>query len=433
MKNNRENFYYKPKELQTTKLQISNLNSETISDINNNPKGKEKLFIKIFIAIIFFGLIIGIEQAYREDLFYKSIDVQEDIRNDYDKGSTFYGFWKFMSYFGVSNVTFPIFAIIFLFLPLNSSFLTLQVLIYSIYITNVLKIIYRNGRPYWQSTLLDIVCNSGYGNPSGHSVTATTYYLTLPHILTNFEFFKKDTRGKILRIVIFLLFMILGALVMISRIILGAHSLNQVIYGFSLGLGVYFISIYILSYHTYNHDTFISHITNCVVVFIYMIFHLILLALLIIMYFALEDNQKIKYKIEIDIFNGQRCKVKKKYLMLKHDGFFQGLALTSIIGAHLGIILLNFFLKKYNYVINRYITEFNRSSVKRWIIRLPILIFSGIFMLLNFTIPGGSPLSIIFIFKSSLSFFFTNVGIFFVGIFISIHCNLANENITKIF
>ena len=338
-----------------------------------------------------------------------------------------------MSYFGVANVTFSIFAIIFLYFPLSSSFLTLQVLIYSIYITNLLKIIYRNGRPYWQSNILDVVCNSGYGNPSGHSVTSTAYYLTLPHIVTNFEFFKKDIKGKILRIIIFLLFIILGALVMISRVILGAHSINQVIYGFSLGLGIYFIAIYILSYHTYNPDTFINHITNCFVVLIYMIFHLFILALLIIMYFTLEDNRKVKYKVEMDIFNGKRCKVKEKYLMLKHDGFFQGLALTSIIGAHLGIILLIFFLKKYNYIINGYITEFNQSSIIRWIIRLPILILSGIFMLLNFTIPGDSSLSIIYIFKSSLSFFFTNIGIFFVGIFICINCNLANENITRIF
>ena len=30
--------------------------------------------------------------------------------------------------------------------------------------------IYRNRRPYWESDILDIVCNSGYGNPYGHSL-----------------------------------------------------------------------------------------------------------------------------------------------------------------------------------------------------------------------------------------------------------------------
>jgi len=432
-----ENNYFKPQDYQTGKQEISHLNVEIpsnnyLNNINKNKSEKEKLFIKIYITIIFFALIICIEQVYREDLFDESIDVQEDIREDHEKGSAFYNFWKFMSYFGVAKVTFPIFAIIFLFFPLSSSFLTLQVLIYAIYITNLLKIIYRNERPYWESTKLDVVCNSGYGNPSGHSVTSTAYYLTLPHIVTNFEFFKKDIKGKILRIVIFILFIALGSLVIISRVILAAHAINQVIYGFTLGIGIYFITIFILSYHTYKPDIFIYHITNCIVVLVYMIFHISILILLIIIYLTFDDNQIIKYKIESDIFNGERCKIKKKYLMLKHDGFFQGLAETSIIGAHLGIIILVYLLKKNNYAINGYITEFNKSSVKRWLLRLPILIISGIFMILNFTIPGDTSLSIIFIFKSALSFFFTTLGIFFIGIFISIHCNLANENITRI-
>lgn len=433
------------KEIENNSNFKNNINKIPISNVEILPnsnfyyyrqdekaKARECFFAKIFIVIIYFALIICIEQVYREDLFDESIDAQEDIRKDHNKNSAFYKFWKFISNFGVAAITFPIFAIILVFFPISSSFLTLQALIYSIYFTNLLKIIYRNGRPYWESEILDVVCNSGYGNPSGHSVTSTTYYLTLPHIVTNFDYFRKTTIGKILRIVIFILFCILGALVMISRIMLGAHSINQVIFGFTIGLGIYFILIYILSYHTYDPNVFINFITSASVIIVYMIFHFVLLSLLIIIYFALDDDENLKNKTNRNIFNGERCKIKKDYLMLKHDGFFQALAITSIIGAHLGIILLVCFLKKYNYVINGYITEFNKSSVKRWLIRLPILIFSGIFLILNFTIPGSSSLSIIFIFKSALSFFLTTLGIYFVGIFISIHCNLANESIQKI-
>ena len=39
------------------------------------------------------------EQIYRESLFDKSIEIQEDIRNDHDKESAFYDFWKFMTNF----------------------------------------------------------------------------------------------------------------------------------------------------------------------------------------------------------------------------------------------------------------------------------------------------------------------------------------------
>ena len=397
----------------------------------NNEK-REKLYIKILIAIIYFAFVICMELLYRETLFDESIDIQEDIREDHKKDSAFYDFWKFISVLGTASITFPVFFVIFLFFPINSSFLTLQSLIYSIYITNLFKIIYRNRRPYWESDILDVVCNSGYGNPSGHSLTSTAYYLTLAHIVTNFSFFKRDTKGKIVKIIIFILFIILAVLIMFSRVILGAHSINQVLYGFTLGLGLYFVIIYILSYHTYSSEKFLKHVTNKIVIIIYMIFHILIIALLIVVYAAIDDNRRIKYEVNTNIFNGVRCKVKNKYHLLKYDGFFQALAIVAILGAHLGIILLIQMLKMNNYIINGAIIEFNKSSVKRWLIRLPILIVSGIFILLYYLIPGDKSLAVIFIFKSALSFLLTSFGIYFVGIFISIICNLANEEIKKI-
>lgn len=439
MENNQENENYNPPDSETQNNHFSNLNIKIPpkDDFNKNNnledirQKKEKIYIKIFIAIIYFALCITMEQVYRESLFDKSIEEQEDIRKDHDKESSFYKFWKFISNFGEAKITFIIFELIFLFFPISSSFLSLQILIYSSYLTNLFKIIYRNGRPYWESKKLDIICNSGYGNPSGHSLTSTAFYLSLFHIVTNFEFFRKKIIGKILRVIIFCLLFLLAGLVITSRVILAAHSINQVIYGFTLGLGIYFFAIYILSYHTYDPTKFIKHIIDFTVVLIYMSFHIAIFILLIILYFTLDDNRKIKYNIELNIFNGIRCKIKKKYLRLKYDAFFQALSITAVLGAHIGIILLIYVLKKNKYIIDGNITEFNRSSIKRWLKRLPILIISAIFIILYYVISGNSSLAIIFLFKSAISFFLTAFGIYFVGIFICIHCNLANENIKK--
>ena len=406
-----------------SKNSIAPFNIEISSKINNEDiqknKEKEKLkkifYIKIFFSVIYFILIICIETLYRASLFSKSITIQEDIRK-----------------VGEAKATFPIFGLIFVFFPLSSSFLTLQTLIYSIYITNFFKIIYRNGRPYWESELLDVVCNSGYGNPSGHSMTSTAYYLTLPHIVTNFQFFKSGKKNLILRIIIFCLFIIFGSLIMVSRVMLAAHAINQVIYGFSLGFGIYLVNIYLLSYHTYSSEKFLEHIINKFVSIFYFLFHIILLIILIVVYVVIEDDKDIEYKSYNYIFNGIRCKIKNKYLMLKNDGFFQALSLTSLLGAHLGIIVLIFTLKKLNYIINGFIIEFNKSSIKKWLIRLPILLLSGIFIILYFCIPGDISLAVIFIFKSALPFFLTTFGIYFLGIFICIHYNLSNENIKLI-
>ena len=387
-------------------------------EIKANNK-KNYLLIFSLIAFIYFAIVISTEITYRKKLFEKSIEYQEDLREKYDKKSAFYDCWKFFSFFGTNVFCFAIYFVIFIFLPLNSSFLVLQTLNFSNYITNILKMIYRNPRPYWESDILDIVCNSGYGNPSGHSLICLSNFLVISHIFTNFEFFRKNQKGKILRIVIFGFLIILAFLVIISRTLLSAHSINQIIYGSLLGIGIYFFEIYIISYHTYSSEEFIKHIINKNVVIIYSIIYAVLIILLLIIYFSIDNDKYIKNLVYNKIFNGERCDRKRKFQLLKNDGFTQSLAITSIVGAHLGIILLLYVLKKLKYKID-FINEFNRSSIKRWFIRLPILIVSGIFLILYYVIPKSSPLGVIILFKFAVPFFLTAFCIHFIGIFICI-------------
>ena len=404
--------------------------SDDINKTNSNYK-KIYLFIISLTIIIYFAIIISTELAYRNKLFDKSIEYQEDILEKYNKGSSFYKWWKFISFFGTNTFCFGIFFVIFIFFPLNSSFLILQTLDFSNYLTNILKIIYRNPRPFWKSNKLDIVCNSGYGNPSGHSLVSLSLFLVLSHVVTNFNYFKKSKKGKILRIIIFCFLIILAFLVIISRLYLTAHSINQIIFGSFLGIGVYILEIYIISYHTYTSNQFIQHIINKKNGIIYIIIYLLMIILLLVIYFSISDNKYIEKLIFNKIFNGERCNNKRKYEVLKNTGFCQALAITSILGAHLGIILLIYVLNKLKYKIDS-LNEFNKSSIKRWFIRLPILILSGIFLILYFVIPKSSPLPIIIIFKYALPFFLTGFCIYFLGIYICIYFHLSNENIIKI-
>ena len=406
-------------------IQVQNEESE-----KNTKDKKIYLLIKGLTIIIYCSIIISTELTYREKLFNKSIEYQEDLREKHNKKSAFYNCWKFFSFFGKNTFCFGLFFAIFLFFPINSSFLILQTLNYSNYITNLFKMIYRNPRPYWKSDILDLVCNSGYGNPSGHSLVCLSLFLVLSHVVTNFDFFKQNKKGKILRVSIFCVFIILASLVIISRVLLSAHSINQVIYGSLLGIGIYILEIYIISYHTYSSNEFMLHIISQKIIIIYSVINLVLISVLIVVYFSIGDDKDIEKLIFKNIFNGERCGTKKQFQVLRTDGFTQALAITSILGAHLGIILLIYLLRKSKFKID-YVNEFNQSSVKRWFIRLPILILSGIFLLLNLLLPKNSPLSIIIIFKFALSFFFTTFGIYFVGIFICIYFNFANEKIIK--
>ena len=387
--------------------------------------------ITCIISILYFVLIISTEFTYKKKLFDKSIKFQEDLREKFDKESSFYKFWNFISFFGTNLFCFGVFFIIFIFFPLNSSFLVLQSLNFADYLTNLFKIIYRNPRPYWKSNRLDIVCNSGYGNPSGHSVIGLSFYLVLSHVFTNFEFFRKNKKGQILRIIIFCFFSVLIVLIIISRFFLSAHSINQILYGTLLGFGIYFLEIHIISYHTYSSKQFINHIVGQNVVLIYFIIYALLLGLLLSIYFCFDDDEFLEDYIFANIFNGERCDKKRKYQVLKTTGFTQALGITSIIGAHLGTILLIYVLKKFNYKIDN-INEFNRTSIKKWFMRLPILILSVIFVILYIAVPKSSPLAIIVIFKFTLPFFLTAFGIYFFGVFICVRFNLVNKDIIKL-
>ena len=103
-------------------------------------------------------------------------------------------------------------------------------------IMNFTKIAYHEPRPYWDNSLLfEEECSAGYGNPSGHSMMAATFAVAV--ILETFESAKGKTVSRVVICVLVGLlmtayFILLGW----SRLIVGVHSLNQVLYGWILGI-----------------------------------------------------------------------------------------------------------------------------------------------------------------------------------------------------
>ena len=388
------------------------------------------LIIKIICIIFLFTTIIIAENFYRNSLFNKSINLQEKIKEDKSKDDKFYLFWKIITNFGGEIIIFPLYLVIFLFFSLNISFFVLIIIIYSSYITGLFKMIYKEARPYWESDILDIVCEKGYGNPSGHSLVGTCLYFSLSFIIINY--FSSLKNKRVLKIIIFLIFIIIALLIMISRFILSAHSINQIIYGLFLGLGLYLVFIYILCYHTYEPLTFLLYILKVRVLIVYTIINIFLIIIIIILYFLIKENENYKKSVINNIFNGIRCKYPYKYNTFKHGSLFQCLLITALIGAHLGLKILLILLIKNKYNINLYINQFNQSSFKRWVLRLLLLIASMLGIGIYLVVPGNSDLIYIFLFKISLAFFLGLFGLHSIGIFLSIYLNIANENISII-
>lgn len=111
-----------------------------------------------------------------------------------------------------------------------------------------MKILYGDPRPYWLDNSIFIVCDGGYGNPSGHAYASTASYLTLAHILTDYDFFKRKYFGIFLRIFVYLLFAGLIIAICLSRVYLGVHAINQILHGALLGFAMYFLFIHVLKF-----------------------------------------------------------------------------------------------------------------------------------------------------------------------------------------
>jgi membrane-associated phospholipid phosphatase len=103
--------------------------------------------------------------------------------------------------------------------------------IINVYLNTLSKLLFSDPRPFWFSTdilQLEWKCPGQFGNPSGHSRSAALFY----YLIIN-DFIAKYGRpgcGWWAAIVC------VWVLVPLSRLALGAHSSNQVLFGMLLGL-----------------------------------------------------------------------------------------------------------------------------------------------------------------------------------------------------
>lgn len=100
--------------------------------------------------------------------------------------------------------------------------------LFATYIIGLLKQAFQQSRPIWYDSriqFLDWICPKDFGSPSGHSFAVILLYE--PIISDIIGYWKYRPWGYVLSI--------LFIMVPISRMYLGVHSLNQILFGLSLG------------------------------------------------------------------------------------------------------------------------------------------------------------------------------------------------------
>ena len=108
-------------------------------------------------------------------------------------------------------------------------------------IMNFLKMMHAQERPFWVYSAIkpDASCIEQFGNPSGHSLFSAFFsmYLWHRHVYCHRKDEEEQSPGlKAFKIISFIICTGGWITIGISRMEVGVHSLNQVLYGWQLGL-----------------------------------------------------------------------------------------------------------------------------------------------------------------------------------------------------
>jgi membrane-associated phospholipid phosphatase len=382
---------------------------------------KKETLVKGGFVTAFMCLSIGLEFLYRDPLFEISLKLIENIQFS---SSDQFKIYEVFTILGTASIVIPILIIVFLWFPINKSFSLFIVYIFCAYWDNLLKIIYGNPRPYWVKTSLFKQCNGGYGNPSGHAFTSAGFYLATWELVTSLKYFKENKIGVVIKWILLIVSVILILFIMYTRIILGAHSLNQILYGASLGLVVYLAIFKVIELHETSLEDIELHINDRKSIIIYSIIYCVLF-LIGLIFWACLNNEVTEYTNNVS----NLCPNLNAYRKFNDDGFYQILSIFGLVGAHFGLVFLFKQVKKIYPNKLSFLNEWYKGSFLSQFYRVLLCILFGSPLILTFVISGNSSLGIIFIFKVSLPYLLAMFNLFGPCIFFSIKYRICNPEI----
>ena len=360
---------------------------------------------KIIFISLYFIIIISTERIYVQKLFNESLK----IIPKYQKSSpNSYSFWKFIAQLGTKPVFGVIYIILFLFIPLNKVFIMTFLLIFTGYVDHTSKILYRQERPLWLNEEIDVHSqhSCGYGNPSGHALSSSCLYISFWYMISEIliDIIKNKTIFYMVKYGILVFCLGIVSLILTSRIYLGVHSLNQIIFGFLIGTGIFLLFLPVFKVYSNSATEFLNNQYK----YRYFILELILSGVLIF-YLSYFLRTNIEGIIELPNWKKMCLEQKWSKLLIKAS-FMGGQSIFIILGMYLGLFFSKIKIDKTHF--NEEERIFNWQNEK-FVVRLIRLIF---------LLVGFLPVGLIFIFGlfdiSYLFFYISTPFLFFSGGFL---------------
>ena len=359
---------------------------------------------KIFILIIIITFLI--EFLVRENLFSISIPIIIFLQRNF---YYFYPIELFFSLFGMEKGIFLILIISYNISNILIPLILLSISLISIYIGGILKIFYQNERPFFINSEIKVLnCEGGFGNPSNHSLLSTFFYLSLYEIYVN----KNEKINEKNKNLIYFLTIIFIFSIVFSRMFLGVHTLNQILFGSLIGFFLYF---FMFKIYKFNQNVLFIIYNFKQIVFV--IIFLIIFGFFNYYFFFNFDNKILyeKYNFMIE----KNCPNFPIIKRLENESFYCIFVLSVLIFAVFGIYYEYYYIFsanvskfiKYNFnneneneinllnnnVNNRWNkTNFN-VSIKRFFV---ILIVCGILLIPYFFISYDNNFFVVLVFKT---------------------------------
>ena len=335
------------------KLSESNVNVQkliryrlqNIDQLNTNGGYFRETFLKHKIRniciFIFSFLVIFVEFFYREPLFNYSLDFEEKWQKNSPDGLI--DFFKIITkYGGEYLMAFPVFVVI-AFFSIVKAVIYITGFVFCLSFHCLLKMWYGNPRPFWENpNLYKNICDAGFGNPSGHSMITTYLYLALFIILKDTKYVDERFHIQSILLIVSLIWTIA---VILSRLILGMHSVNQVIYGATFGLVVVFNMFLVFRLHkmpAFFYKRLFKNIKYNIIIFTFLFLYTILA--IISKFVCNQDFDKEKYNNVIN----ETCITWPEYRRFNNDGLYGSLFILSLVGLYFGQIFF-WYLVKNNY------------------------------------------------------------------------------------
>jgi membrane-associated phospholipid phosphatase len=160
-----------------------------------------------------------------------------------------------LSFWGNGGPYFLAFFVMFILRSRARAFYYVMFLTACGFLMNITKMAYHEPRPFmFTQQIRAYGCSAEYGNPSGHSLFAAAF---------NFFFYLDICHNGVHKVSLLLRNLLLFAacsltfLIGFARFYVGVHTLNQIIYGWQLGLALAFYFHYCLRTTVMSHINFI--------------------------------------------------------------------------------------------------------------------------------------------------------------------------------